>query len=217
MVLKIFRAFLRPFDVQSLEVAYCPGRFLVFADLLSRNIQNAILRQDDLMSKSFSKIAIPLPHHLRNKVLKMNNDEFREYLMSNCKASLVDIQLPAYEYTQRYDSNHLPKLLRITTVENMLFNFLRDPWSNRGLYQLSLFTEFSGMNKILNKTSYEKILKQYKLKGLKEKLDQLGFSPNYFNSLKVNFDKKEREMAESNLKKLNSKKKCINQIMHEHH
>ena len=52
-----------------------------------------------------------------------------------------------------------------------------------------------------------------KLKGLKEKLDQLGFSPNYFNSLKVNFDKKEREMAESNLKKLNSKKKCMNQIM----
>ena len=49
------------------------------------------------------------------------------------------------------------------------------------------------MNKILNKTSYEKILKQYKLKGLKEKLDQLGFSPNYFNSLKVNFDKKQRE------------------------
>ena len=201
MVLKIFRAFLRPFDVQSLEVAYCPGRFLVFADLLSRNIQNAILRQDDTMSKSFSKIAIPLPHHLRNKVLKMNIDEFREYLMSNCKASLVDIQLPAYEYTQRYDSNHLPKLLRETTVENMM----------------SLFTEFSGMNKILNKTSYEKILKQYKLKGLKEKLDQLGFSPNYFNSLKVNFDKKEREMAESNLKKLNSKKKCINQIMQEHH
>ena len=104
------------------------------------------------MSKSFSKIAIPLPHHLRNK-MKMNIDEFREYLMSNCKAPLVDIQLPAYEYTQRYDSNHLPKLLRETTVENMLFNFLRDPWSNRGLYQLSLFTEFSGMNKILNKTT----------------------------------------------------------------
>ena len=89
--------------------------------------------------------------------------------MSDIKVPLIDIQPGAYNYVQRFDSNLIPKLMREATTEGMLFNFLSDPWSNRNLYQLSLFTELAGLQKTLNKTSYEKILKEFKLKGLKEK------------------------------------------------
>ena len=115
----------------------------------------------------------------------MTNLEFQNYLMSDIKVPLIDIQPGAYNYVQRFDSNLIPKLMREATTEGMLFNFLSDPWSNRNLYQLSLFTELAGLQKTLNKTSYEKILKEFKLKGLKEKLDQLGFSPNYFKDTHI--------------------------------
>ena len=193
---------------KALTIGYIPGKFLVAADCLSRNIQNAIVKEDNTISEQFAKIALPLPTNLRNKVLTMSNQEFQNYLMSNIKVPLIDIQPSAYNYTQRFDSNLIPKLLKETTTESALFQFLSDPWSNKNLYQLSLFTELAGLQKTLNKTSYEKILKDYKLKGLKEKLDQLGFSPSYFNSLKINFEKKDQEQAKENLQKLNVKKHC---------
>ena len=96
---------------RSIEIVYTPGRFLVGADLLSRNIQNALVKQDDTLSESFAKIGIPLPYDMRNKVLKMSNEEFRTYLMSNCKAPLVDIQRPAYNYVQSYVKYHLSTII----------------------------------------------------------------------------------------------------------
>ena len=179
------------------SIIYIPGRTMAAADQMSRNYVDIYIKGKNKLSEKFAQLIPPLPKSLKNKLMKMTPIQLQSFLMSSQPSHYLDVNDKRLTYTQNTFKPQIEESLKIISDEQSLFAFLTDAWNNKEIIKVPIIREMIKKQSILSKTSYQEILKKYKLAGLYQQLQQLDIEPKSFlKSLKRKEDAKDIEIGE---------------------
>ena len=192
----------------NIEVLFIPGHLNVTSDLLSRQFQNVYINNDSSLSEQQSRLIPPMPKSIKKKIASLTNEELTKYILSSPPPEYIDLHDKQKMYTQPgLSKSEVEKILMSCSAEQSLFGFLMGGWQNKELYTMPIIRELVGKHKTLTKTTFQEILKKYKLTQLKEKLESLGVQENFMEKLKKNFTEDQREESYKRLSQMNKQQK----------
>ncbi len=190
-----------------LEVLYLPGFLNATSDLLSRQFQDVLISQDSPLSEKQSRLIPPMPKELRKKVLSLSHEQLTQFILSAPPSEYIDVHDKRLLYHQPgLSKSEIEKNLISCIPEQGLFSFLLEGWQNPDIYSLPVIKDLVQKQKVLTKTSFQDIMKKWKLTHLKEKLDQLGVTENFMLKLKKTFKDEDLDQSKQRLSQLKHKK-----------
>jgi len=173
---------------KNLEVLYLPGKFLFRVDAATRQFQQVFLKNPNKLSEKFSRLVYPMDPNLKDKIMKLNNEELIQFMMDERPPEYWDLYDKRNLYEQPgISSTDLNERLKVTADEQLLAAWLREGFNAPFLLKFPLVRDLMKNIQNQSKLSLDKLIRELKLTNFQKKLSSLGFdSHTYFRHLKEN-------------------------------
>ena len=126
--------------------------------------------------------------NLKNKIMKLNNEELIQFMMDERPPEYWDLYDKRNLYEQPgISSTDLNERLKVTADEQLLAAWLREGFNAPFLLKFPLVRDLMKNIQNQSKLSLDKLIRELKLTNFQKKLSSLGFdSHTYFRHLKEN-------------------------------
>ena len=114
--------------------------------------------------------------------------------MTDVKKNWVNIEdKNTYYHQQTGSKSQLENILSQSNKEESIIKFILGGWRNPAFYSIPQLSELVRQASKLSKTSYDEILRRFKLSHLRDVLSKLDISPFDYGKLKSNYTSEERK------------------------
>ena len=124
-----------------LNIYYVSGKSLLISDVMSRQIQDIYLKNDNALSEEISKLIPPLCNLPIENMTKLSNEHLTDYLLRYPRKEVIDVYSKRFHYHQNVHKTQLHNAEQNLSSEWQLFAGLHFGWNSKAILTLPVWKD----------------------------------------------------------------------------